>query len=85
MDYNIPTWTKEVIGRALTIEEFLADHEAQDLVAGVRLTQYIAKYGTHEDAAATWFSGGPLAKNWDKCDVNGTCVPDYVAGVLALR
>lgn len=80
MGRNIPQWTKEVLGRSLSPQEFLADQAAQDAVAQAKLGAYLSKYGNVNDAASAWFSGRPMRGNTSK-DVLGTSVPSYVAGV----
>lgn len=59
MRANIGPWTKEVLGRAYSPAEFLADPPAQDRVAAFRLERDMKKYGSWESAAAIWFSGQP--------------------------
>lgn len=84
MGANIPAWTKEVLGKSLTTAQFLADTAAQDKVAQAKLGQYLAKFGTVEDAASTWFSGRPLAQAFGSKDVNNTSVPSYVNSVRSI-
>jgi len=80
MGANIPSWTKEVLGVAMTPEQFLQDQSAQDAVARAKLGGYLNKYGNINDAASMWFSGRPYKNNLAK-DVLGTSVPQYVATV----
>lgn len=68
MDYNIGPWTREALGRSYTVSEFLASPAAQEAVVDAQLMRSYNKYGTWEDAASVWFSGGPLAKNKHKSD-----------------
>ena len=82
MGANIPSWTKNVLGRAMTIQEFLNDPVAQDKVAESVLGGYLKKYGNPQDAASAWFSGGPLADNRNDKDVLGTTVPGYIAAIM---
>lgn len=82
MGNNIPSWTKEVLGKSMTPQQFLNDKAAQDKVAEAKLGQYLTKYGTPEDAASAWFSGGPLSTNMGKKDVLGTTVPQYIKSVM---
>lgn len=56
MRANIPSWTKEAFGRAMTPAEFLASPKAQDDLARFRLGRAMKKHGA-EGAAAQWFSG----------------------------
>lgn len=80
MGSNIPAWTKEVLGRSMTPQEFLQDQQAQDAVAHAKLGSYLSKYGNINDASSMWFSGRPSQGNNSK-DVIGTSVPDYMAAI----
>jgi len=81
MEANIPNWTKEALGKSMTVEEFKNNPQAQDAVAEYKMKQYYDKYGTLEDVASAWFSGQPLAKAGNAKDVIGTSVPKYVQNV----
>ena len=83
MDYNIPVWSYEVLGVAYTVDEFMADHYAQDLIAQVKITKHLSKYSPH-DVASIWFTGGTVAKNGHKTDINGTSGIAYVNKVINL-
>ena len=69
MPDNIGPWTKEVLGKEMTKEEFLADSEAQALVGRTKLRQYYNEYilrGETPDmairkTAAAWYAG----PNWE--------------------
>lgn len=78
MDFNIPVWTKEVLGSPLTPQQFLEDRKAQDAVAAAKFGQYVEQTGNPYDAASMWFSGRPMAKAGESSDVTGTTVPQYV-------
>lgn len=84
MGNNIPSWSKEVLGRSITVKEFLSNQALQDQIAAAKIGQYVQKYGTVEDAASMWFSGRPLAKAGNAKDVIGTTVPQYARNVRAL-
>lgn len=77
MGANVPQWTREVLGKSLTPEEFRADRDAQEAVARSKLGTYAAKYGT-QGAAAMWFSGSPNTHS-SATDVNRMSVSQYVA------
>ncbi len=79
MDFNIPVWTKEVLGQEMTPQQFLRDKEAQDAVAGAKFGQYVEQYGNPYDAASMWFSGRPMDRAGNASDVTGTSVPQYVS------
>lgn len=79
MDFNIGPWTKEVLGRPLTPEEFLADQRAQDAVFDAKFGQSVKKYGNPEDAASIWFTGRPASQGGNAQDVLGTTGNQYVS------
>lgn len=83
MGANIPSWTKQALGRSMTPEEFLADSDAQEKVFENQFERNFKKYGTLEDAASVWFSGRPLAQatKAGARDVN-MGVPEYVQKVV---
>lgn len=76
MDFNIPSWTREVLGREYTPQEFLADPAAQDAVFDAKFGSYIQRYGSPQDAASVWFSGRPLSGNTSSDGYIN--VPEYV-------
>lgn len=59
MRSNIPSWTKEVLGVEMSVDEFRANKAAQDRVFQVKFKQAYDKYGTIEDAVSVWFTGRP--------------------------
>lgn len=77
MGQYIPVWTKQILGKEMTPQQFLNDPEAQDQVVRARLQSSFDKYGTWEDAASVWFSGRPLKKAGNASDGYLT-VPEYV-------
>ncbi|WP_264047476.1 phage tail length tape measure family protein [Methylobacterium flocculans] len=78
MGNNIPSWTKEALGKSLTKEEFLGDKGAQDAVFNSQFGKSLSKYGNSNDAASVWFSGKPLAQAAGLKDVLGTSGSSYV-------
>ena len=78
MDFNIPTWTQEVLGRSLTPEQFLASPEAQDAVFDSKFGKSVEKYGNPQDAASVWFTGRPQSQGGDSKDILGTSGNQYV-------
>lgn len=76
MGANIPQWTQEVLGKALTPEQFLASPQAQDAVFNAKFGQYAQKYGP-EGAARAWFAGEGGMNDFGRKDVNGVSVADY--------
>jgi hypothetical protein len=76
MGENVPAWTKEVLGKSLTPEQFLKSPEAQDAVFRAKFGQYVNKYGP-EGASRAWFAGEGGMNNLAARDVLGTTVGDY--------
>lgn len=63
MGNNIPSWTKDVLGKSLTPEQFLHRKKAQDRVALAKMKYYYKRYGAGGTAAA-WYGGESAAKQW---------------------
>jgi hypothetical protein len=76
MGANIPSWTKEALGKSLTADEYLADQKAQDAVFNHRFGGYMKKYGA-KGAARAWFAGEGGMNNRGAKDVLGTSVDAY--------
>ena len=81
LETNIPGWTKEFLGKSMTPQEFLEDHEAQEKVAKGKMAQYYAAYGNTGDVASMWFSGKPLSKVSKDASDGYTTVGGYVGDV----
>lgn len=84
MGANIPSWTKEVTGKAATIEEFLNNPELQEAVFAFQMRKNFEKYGNMRDAASVWFTGVPFAqavKEGRRDKATGLSIEDYVAKV----
>jgi len=62
MGDNVPSFTKQYIGKSMTKEDFLNDPEAQDAVIESFLRKKYKEYGNVEDAVSAWFTGQPLKK-----------------------
>lgn len=77
MDFNIGPWTQEVLGTAMTPQQFLADQKAQDAVYKAKMGQYIQKYGSPEAGARAWFAGEGGMNTPGAKDVNGMTVQGY--------
>lgn len=56
MSYNVPQWTKSVLGTAMTPEQFRANPQAQDAVFDAKFNEYKSKYGD-QGAAQAWIGG----------------------------
>jgi len=81
---NLPSWSKEALGRTVSQKEFLDSPEIQDKIAEYKMGQYFDKYGSVQDVASVWFSGKPVSKAGNAKDVIGTSVPSYVKNVEAI-
>jgi len=77
MDFNVGPWTQEVLGQAMTPQQFLASPQAQDAVFKAKFGQYAQKYGSPEAAARAWFAGEGGMNNPGAKDVLGTTVQGY--------
>lgn len=80
MGANIPSWSREALGRVINTAEFLGNPQLQDIIAKYRMSQYLNKYRNAGDVASMWFSGRPMRNNISR-DVLGTSVPQYVRAV----
>lgn len=95
MPENVSSWTKEALGRSLTIDEFLSDPKIQIKVIDFKLNQYyqegLKKSGGDGEravrwVASTWYSG--QGKWWNDTTpqfYNGHPYPsihDYTASVF---
>lgn len=83
MGENIPSWTEEILGVSMTPDQFLADPQAQEVVAHAKLGQYIKETGSPADAASMWFTGKPLAEGANRRDQNGVSGAQYAATATA--
>lgn len=81
MGANVPNWTQQVLGTAMTPQQFLSDSKAQDTVAKAKFGGYLQN-GTPEDAISMWFSGRPMKAAGNASD-GYMKTPDYVNKVLA--
>lgn len=76
MPGNIPQWSKEALGREISLEEFLDNPEYQERIAAHQMQKSFDQYGSWQDAASVWFSGRPLKGNTS--DDGFKTVPEYV-------
>lgn len=78
MEQNIPEWSKEVLGKPATVEEFKNSPELQDKIVKGRIQKLIDSGHSLEDIPSIWLSGQPYKNNNRKDKVSGTNVPEYV-------
>jgi hypothetical protein len=71
MGNNVGPWTQEVLGRAMTPQEFLASPEAQEAVFQAKFGGYVRKHGP-EGAARAWFAGEGGMNDPNRKDILGT-------------
>jgi hypothetical protein len=83
MGANIPAWSKEILGRSVTPQEFINNPQLQDQIAQAKMRQYYQKYGTPADVASMWFSGRPANGNYSR-DNLGTSVPQYIRNTVGM-
>lgn len=76
MGANIPEWTRQVLGREMTPQEFVASPTAQDAVFKAKFGSYVQKYGP-EGAAKAWFAGEGGMNDPNRKDILGTTVAGY--------
>jgi|WetSurMetagenome_2_1015567.scaffolds.fasta_scaffold459183_1 hypothetical protein len=60
---NIAPWAKEVLGHAVTWDQFYNSPQLQDQIAQGMLTKYYNKYGA-AGAAVAWYAGPGTAARW---------------------
>jgi hypothetical protein len=78
MGANIGPWSREILGREVTPQEFISNNEIQDAIFNGKFGQYAEKYGP-EGAAKAWFAGEKGMNNPNAKDVLGTTVASYGA------
>lgn len=81
MGANIPSWTKQYYGKALTPSQFLASPSAQEAVARGKLKSYYNKWGP-EKAASAWYSGNPNLYKSTSSQSGGPSIAQYVSDVM---
>ncbi len=76
MEANIGPWSKEALGREVSVDEFLANPKIQDAVFDHKFNGYVQQFGP-EGAAQAWFAGPGGVGKVDRKDVLGTDVGTY--------
>lgn len=79
MGANVPSWTKQWLGRSMTPQEYLHDQQAQDDLFRGQGGDYLKKFGM-SGALSMWHSGRPNSPNVSD---GYTRTPDYVKKGLA--
>jgi hypothetical protein len=78
MESNLPSWSREALGREVSPQEFLSSPQIQDAIFNKKFGQSVEKYGNPQDAASVWFTGRPLAQGANARDSLGTTGQKYV-------
>jgi hypothetical protein len=84
MPANLPSWSREALGREVSVAQYMRSPSIQDRVALHRLGALCASYGPR-GAAAAWFSGRPeLANDYKPRGGGAASVGAYVDSAMAL-
>lgn len=81
---NLPSWSKEALGYVVSAQTFLNNPKIQDSIAQYKLRQYVNRYG-YQGAAAAWYGGPGVARNWaSRTNPQGAypSIAAYVAQVM---
>lgn len=76
MEANIGPWSREVLGREVTPDEFMANPQLQDAIFDGKFGGYVDQFGP-EGAAQAWFAGPGGVGKVNRKDVLGTDVGTY--------
>ena len=80
---NVAAWSREVLGYAVTPQQFLNSPELQQAIVRGKLQQYYNQWGAR-GAASAWYSGSPNGQsNYTKFNANEPSIGEYVDQVLA--
>lgn len=79
MGKNIPEWSRQVLGREVSIQEFMQNPAIQDQIFQGKFMEFVQRTGNPADAASMWFTGRPLAQARGRSDQLGTSAEQYVA------
>lgn len=81
MTNNIGPWSREILGRTVTVQEFMGSPGVQDQIATGKLLKYVNQYG-YRGAASAWYSGNPKLDQSTRPQPNGPTIKQYVDEVL---
>ena len=84
MPGNLPAWSREALGREVSLDEFLANPDLQERIARHRVSAYYDQYGNVADVASVWHSGRPLREAGSARDQNMT-TREYVSRVTGAQ
>lgn len=78
-------WDYEALGRDVTPSQFMSSPQLQESIARYMMNKYYNQYGP-QGAAAAWYGGPGVAKNWQKYTNPEGAYPsiaNYVAAIMA--
>lgn len=84
MPSNIPSWSKQILGKSISASQFRNSPDLQERIARGMLLRYYQQYGA-AGAAAAWYGGPGVAKNWAKLKNPQGAYPsiyNYVMSIL---
>lgn len=70
MEANIPQWSKDALGREVSVGEFMSNPSIQDAIFDHRFGEYVKRFG-EEGAAQAWFGGTGGVGKLNRTDVHG--------------
>ncbi|MDK1377091.1 MULTISPECIES: hypothetical protein [unclassified Sinorhizobium] len=76
MEANVGPWSREILGREVSADEFMANPKIQDAIFDGKFNSYVQKYGP-EGAAQAWLGGEGGVGKVDRKDSLGTSIGDY--------
>lgn len=82
MEANIGPWSREALGRTVSVDEFMANPKIQDAIFDHKFGGYVQRFGP-EGAAQAWFAGERGVGKTDRKDVLGTDVGSYSKKFMA--
>lgn len=88
MGFNLPSWSKQVLGRRVSEREFMSSPKIQDQIAAGILRGYYNKWGAG-GAAAAWYGGPGAGAKYARGVRNkrnqygGPSIANYVKQVLS--
>jgi hypothetical protein len=78
MEEFLPDFLKKAGLPAMSADEFLKNHSAQDAVFSANFGAYMKQTGSANDAASMWLTGKPMSAAGDAKDAHGTNAQMYV-------
>ncbi len=76
MEANVGPWSREVLGREVTPEEFMANPQLQDQIFDAKFGSYVKQFGP-EGAAQAWIGGPGGVGKTNRKDSLGTSIGAY--------